>query len=230
MKYFYLYQITNTLNGKIYIGVHQTKNLNDGYMGSGKLIRAAIIKYGTGAFVKEIIKFFDNEKDMYEYEHEIVNPLFLERGDVYNICEGGNGGFSHLNDSSDEHITRAKLGYQQSLAKRDLSAQSKAAAEKLKREKRGIFADGYTHPWKKDPTLQRLVQQMGNSPLSREKAKASQKSTFAKIKHQQGSKNSQYGSCWISHELFGSRKCNKELLPLFIEQGWIKGRNLFKSR
>jgi hypothetical protein len=28
--YFYLYQITNTLDGKIYVGCHSTRDLNDG--------------------------------------------------------------------------------------------------------------------------------------------------------------------------------------------------------
>ena len=44
---------------------------------------------------------------------------------------------------------------------------------------------------------------------------------------QAGENNSQYGTCWISHELVGSKRINKEFLPEFIEQGWIKGRNKF---
>jgi len=31
-----IYQITNKVNNKIYIGLHSTKDINDGYMGSGK--------------------------------------------------------------------------------------------------------------------------------------------------------------------------------------------------
>lgn len=43
---------------------------------------------------------------------------------------------------------------------------------------------------------------------------------------QQGSRNSQYGTCWVWHELIGSKKIKKNLLPEYIEQGWYKGKNL----
>lgn len=37
--YYTIYQIKNTLNGKCYIGKHQTKKLNDRYFGSRNLSR-----------------------------------------------------------------------------------------------------------------------------------------------------------------------------------------------
>ena len=40
-----IYKITYP-NGKIYIGVHKTEDMNDGYMGSGKVLKRAIEKYG----------------------------------------------------------------------------------------------------------------------------------------------------------------------------------------
>lgn len=38
---YYIYRITNKINGKTYIGQHKYKKLNDNYTGSGKLIRRA---------------------------------------------------------------------------------------------------------------------------------------------------------------------------------------------
>lgn len=59
-------------NGKTYTGKHQTDNLDDGYMGSGKLIRRAIAKYGAENFTKEILHAFENEEEMNAKEKELV--------------------------------------------------------------------------------------------------------------------------------------------------------------
>lgn len=96
MKY-YLYKITNLLNGKIYIGVHQTTNLEDGYMGSGILITKAIHKHGIENFKKDILEFFDTVDDMYARENEIVNEEFLLHEDNYNLNLGGTGGWHYVN-------------------------------------------------------------------------------------------------------------------------------------
>jgi hypothetical protein len=94
--YYYIYKITNLVNNKIYIGVHRTTNLDDGYMGSGSMIKSAIAKHGIENFEKTIIKFFENPKDMYLAEAEIVTDDFLSRDDVYNLRRGGHGGFDHI--------------------------------------------------------------------------------------------------------------------------------------
>lgn len=93
MKYYTVYKTTNLLNGKIYIGSHQTNNPNDSYYGSGKLITEAIDKYGKHNFVKEVLAIFDNPADMYEHESILVNTEFVNDRTTYNLCEGGNGGF-----------------------------------------------------------------------------------------------------------------------------------------
>ena len=47
--------------------------------------------------------------------------------------------------------------------------------------------------------------------------------TFKKIKHQQGQKNSHYGTCWITKDGVSKPIIKKEL-DRYISEGWIKGR------
>lgn len=51
--------------------------------------------------------------------------------------------------------------------------------------------------------------------------------TFRKNKHQQGEKNSQYGTCWIMKDDI-SKKIKKCDLDTYISEGWIKGRKCKK--
>ncbi len=87
-----IYKITNNLNGKIYIGKHQTLNPNDSYFGSGKAIIAAIKKHGKENFTKEILFIFQTEEEMNNKEKELITGEFVLREDTYNLGVGGEGG------------------------------------------------------------------------------------------------------------------------------------------
>ena len=96
--HYYLYEIKNDINGKIYVGVHKTKVMDDGYMGSGKAIKAAILKYGFNNFTKTVLETFNSSDSMYAREKEVVNEEFIKnRNSVYNLKEGGVGGFDKTN-------------------------------------------------------------------------------------------------------------------------------------
>jgi hypothetical protein len=95
--FYYLYKITNNINNKIYVGIHKTVSLNDGYFGSGLNINRAIKKYGKENFIKEILEFFNNEQEMFAREKDIVNSNFINDPTTYNIVEGGHGSFSYIN-------------------------------------------------------------------------------------------------------------------------------------
>ena len=97
--HYYLYEIKNLLNDKIYVGVHQTDNLEDGYMGSGKLLKKAIEKYGINNFKKTILETFSSQEGMLKRDREVVDEKFLLREDVYNLKLGGEGGFDWINSS-----------------------------------------------------------------------------------------------------------------------------------
>lgn len=64
---YFTYQTKNLINGKTYIGVHKTKNINDGYIGNGVYRQScadrevkrkpnipflnAVVKYGYNNFI-----------------------------------------------------------------------------------------------------------------------------------------------------------------------------------
>lgn len=89
----YVYQTTNKINGKIYVGVHRSDNIEkDNYLGSGKIFLKALEKYGKENFERVILFEFDTAKEAYEKEREIINEEFIDRDDTYNTAPGGHGG------------------------------------------------------------------------------------------------------------------------------------------
>lgn len=89
MKYYTIYKITNKIDGKYYIGQHITEDLNDGYMGSGRLIGRAIQKYGMDNFVKEYLHFCNSEQELDLMEEKLV-VTNEQDPNSYNLTKGGN--------------------------------------------------------------------------------------------------------------------------------------------
>lgn len=75
-----------------YIGCHQTNDLNDGYLGSGKHLKRAIKKYGYTNFKFEILYSVLTKEEMFELERSIVNEDLVKDPLTYNLKIGGSGG------------------------------------------------------------------------------------------------------------------------------------------
>lgn len=91
---YYIYRITNLINGKTYIGQHKYKELNDDYMGSGIVLKQAYAKYGIENFKKDILVFGIVEKNfinLLEKEYIAFERVNNVNG-CYNIADGGQGG------------------------------------------------------------------------------------------------------------------------------------------
>jgi len=90
--HYIVYQTTNLINGMTYIGSHQTEDLTDGYIGSGKHLKRAIKKYGKENFKSEILYSFSSKEEMFNKERELVNESFVKDPMTYNLKVGGSGG------------------------------------------------------------------------------------------------------------------------------------------
>jgi hypothetical protein len=93
-----VYKTINLVNNKFYYGVHKTNTPDDEYLGSGKLIKLAVNKYGRENFHKTIIEVFDDSKSAFELEEKLVSE-FKDNSLCYNLKEGGNGGFDYINEN-----------------------------------------------------------------------------------------------------------------------------------
>jgi hypothetical protein len=204
--FYTIYKITNKINGKYYIGKHQTENLDDGYFGSGKLIKKAIKKYGIENFIKEILFVYDNEQEMNEKEKELVTL----REDSYNLCPGGQGGFGYIN----------KI-----ISKDDRSKYGKIGGIKISTEiqTKGLFFKNLTNKFSKGNPY-RFTKENNYMAGKQHSLEVKKKIGEANSLHQSGKKNSQYGTCWIYHPQLGNKKIDKEELNKYIELGYIKGR------
>lgn len=89
-----VYLTTNLFTGKWYIGVHSTNDIEDGYLGSGKLLSRAIKKYGKENFKREILFLFETSEEAYAKEAELITESSVKSPSCYNVKPGGRGGFS----------------------------------------------------------------------------------------------------------------------------------------
>ena len=107
-----VYETTNLINGKYYIGVHRKDG--SGYLGSGDLIKAAIEKYGRKNFIREILREFVVEQNAYDYEKLIVGFDLIKNRNCYNIVEGGGNPPSNLgkkfSEDHKEKLSKIKKG------------------------------------------------------------------------------------------------------------------------
>jgi group I intron endonuclease len=225
--HYYLYKITNLINNRIYIGVHQTKNLDDGYMGSGKIIRQAIAKYGLPNFKKEIIEFFDNKSSMLERESEIVNEDFLNEESTYNLKVGGTGGFDYINkhklNQTTEKLSNGRkrmiLWHQMN----DTSGENnpfhgkkhtEETKQHISKKKREFYENGGKHP---------------KGMLNKTHSEETKKHLSDKLK----SNSSMMGKTGLDHPAGGTKWYNNGIKHLrsiiHPGEGWIEGR-MFKGR
>ena len=207
--YYYIYQITNLNNGKIYVGKHKSAKhpFENGYFGSGKQITAAIKKYGVDNFKKEVLCYCNDAHEMAVKESEIVTEDFVKRSDTYNMHKGGYGGWDHWNGSK-QHKENAING-------------GKKAAKRLNEfiaEQKTNNTEWWQNWYAKVCETNKELTLRSQTP----EVKAKRKNTFKTIGHSQGEKNSQFGRIWISNVL--TKEVKRITISDTIPEGWVRGK------
>lgn len=90
----YIYRITNLVTGEYYVGMRSSDFpwYEDKYMGSGKILKRAIKKYGIESFVKVPMCFAESREELSILEKGFVNEDTLKDETSYNLKIGGEGG------------------------------------------------------------------------------------------------------------------------------------------
>lgn len=91
--YGYVYMTINTINGKVYIGKHKSDTYDPNYLGSGKVLKIAIEKYGKENFFNFILNTADTLEELNEEEQICIKELQTQDNQLgYNLAFGGDGG------------------------------------------------------------------------------------------------------------------------------------------
>lgn len=206
-QFYIIYETKNLKNGKTYIGMHETNNLEDGYLGSGKRLKRAIRYYGKEYFTRKILHIFDNKSEMINKEVELVNDEFINRKDTYNLMLGGSGGWYN-----DDTQLRCSI------------AGGKALAERLKNDE-DLLNKYKINGFNK-------LKELWQDSVFREKALKNidwtgrKHSKESKLKmsnaDRTGSKNSQFGKMWITNGIENKKIDKNNDIP----EGWFPGRKM----
>ncbi len=214
--YHYLYKTTNMINGKYYVGMHSTSNLEDGYLGSGKRLRYAINKYGKENFNKEVLQFFKSREELIKGEIEMVNETLINDQLCMNLKPGGRGGFCNEEHKNKWIKTGQKIGLIVIKFKRQYdivwihkNALNMSKSIKLAIKKGNLKIPNWTGKKHKDATKLKMS---------------------LKAKLRIGDKNNMFNTCWIFNKTTNeNKKIKKEELENNISLGWIKGRKMNMS-
>lgn len=166
--YYIIYKTTNKINNKYYIGMHKTKNIDDGYLGSGTCFKNALKKYGEDNFEREILEYCNSDEEMQNAEARYITEDIVNDKSSYNLKLGGLDGWDYVNGHEK---------YRQIIAKANASKEKRIKTSKSLKNYYKTHPGAWTGKHHKESTKRKIGE--------------------ANAKHQRGTRNSQYGTCWF---------------------------------
>lgn len=205
-KYHYIYKTTCQVTGKFYVGMHSTDDLEDGYLGSGKILGYSLAKHGKESHKKEILEFCETRDQLKKREAELVNEELLADPLNINLKYGGEGGWDHARVwTADRRKTRSEL--------LKTLWENHEYREKQKPHQRNNMKKLH------QLGLMRYDTFLGKTMSEEHKLKIG----MANSASQSGEKNSQFGTCWVTNGV-APIKIKKENLDEYLANGYRRGR------
>jgi group I intron endonuclease len=127
----YVYLTENLKNGRLYIGKH-SGDPNDGYLGSGAILKKAISKYGAENFRKLILAVAENDQDLDKLEQHYIalyRSLYPKR--LYNLTDGGTGG-NTCKYLPDDVVSKTRSGWFEKMSPAEQETLRKTKSDQMK--------------------------------------------------------------------------------------------------
>jgi len=151
-KYNILYKTVNIITGKYYIGIHSTDKLEDGYLGSGTILKRSVKKYGRKNHIRMTLCHCISIDVAQELERGIVTKELLKDTLCMNLSLGGSGDF-YKKPTSEE--TKEK----QSVARKGKPGRKHTEEHKAHMSKilKGMPYKGGSRMWVTDGVLNKFI-------------------------------------------------------------------------
>jgi group I intron endonuclease len=171
----FVYETTNLINNKKYIGKHSTTNIDDGYLGSGKILLQAISKYGRKNFKRKILFKAKNESQAYAYEEKLITVGIVNNTMYYNLIIGGEGC-----NSGENHPMYGKEHTKETKKKMSIIRKGKKGKKHTKETKKkmsiaskgknnGMWKIGENHPMYGKHHTEEIKKRISNSKKGKSK-------------------------------------------------------------
>lgn len=233
---YYIYKITllkGSLAGKYYIGQHRTKNINDGYAGSGTILRNYYKAYGKKSgetFIKEILRYCSSIQELNKVEKELIADRYDSDDNCINLIAGGRGkGYSketrkkiseanngrEISQKTRESISKTLMGHSISPETKDKIRES----VRRKCEEPGYRKKLSDAQKKRPPISDETRKKISESSKGRKGCWAGK--TMPKSMRDKMS-NSQKGYFVINNGV-DIKKVREDVLSEYLKNGWIRG-------
>lgn len=224
--YGYIYETTNLVNGKKYIGQHKSNKFDNWYLGSGVILKKAIKKYGKENFRTRIIEKINTNKDdlnnreiyWIEYYNAVKSKKYYN-----NSCGGEERNWQGFNRAiklglKEHHCKRRKLSEE---TKKKISQANKG--KRRTEEQRKQFSESHKGQpaWNKGKKTSLEIR--NKLSKAHKGQKAWNKGKKFSVKSREKMSLSKKGTKYINKNGV-VKSVKKENLELYLKDGWSLGR------